>query len=134
MTNIESKHVTVNAEQSEVFTFIRDLNNLKELLPQDKISEWNSSEDECSFKVAGGYKIGMRFQGADQNDKITLVSTDVAPFPFTLNILLKNNGSETGAYQVCEANINPFLKMMVEKPLKNLFDYIADRLEKRFAS
>jgi len=34
----------------------------------------------------------------------------------------------TQAYQVFEADLNPFIKMMVESPLRNLFDHIADRM------
>ena len=53
MTKIESKHVTVNNTQQEVFAFLGDLNNFRELLPQDKISEWKSDKNFCSFKVNG---------------------------------------------------------------------------------
>jgi hypothetical protein len=30
---------------------------------------------------------------------------------------------------VFNGEINPFIKMMVEKPLKNLFDHIADKMK-----
>ena len=35
----------------------------------------------------------------------------------------------TKAKQEFNADLNPFIKMMVEKPLKNLFDHIADRMK-----
>ena len=37
------------------------------------------------------------------------------------------NGTTT-AFQVFEADLNQFIKMMVESPLKNLFDHIADKM------
>ena len=41
---------------------------------------------------------------------------------------LVENGGLTEAHQIFEAELNPFIKMMVEKPLKNLFDHIADKM------
>lgn len=132
MTQIESKTVNVPASADKVYTYLSDLRNFKNLLPQDKISDWQAQEDTCSFKVQGGYKIGLQWESGVEHSGIVLKSTDVSPFPFTLNISLGENGQSTEARQVCNADINPFLKMMVEKPLRNLFDYIADRLVKQF--
>jgi len=39
---------------------------------------------------------------------------------------LEERGENTHAGQVFEADLNPFIKMMVESPLKHLFDHIAD--------
>lgn len=132
MATIESKKVTVNAGSEAVYTFLSDLNNFEQLLPQDRISEWSSTEKECSFKVQGGYKIGLQWERGEEHSLIVLKSTPAAPFPFDLNIHLSEEDGKTNGYQVCNADLNPFLKMMVEKPLKNLFDYIADRLVEQF--
>ena len=120
------------AEPAKVYAYLSDLRNFKELLPQDKISDWRGEEDNCSFKVQGGYKIGLQWDSGVEYSKIVLSSTSVSPFPFKLNILLEADDTGTNAQQICDADINPFLKMMVEKPLKNLFDYIADCLVKKF--
>ncbi len=55
-------------------------------------------------------------------------STDRSPFPFTLNVHLEEKDGATEIHEVFEADLNPFIKMMVEKPLKNLFDHIADKM------
>jgi carbon monoxide dehydrogenase subunit G len=132
MTQIESKSVNVPAEPAKVYAYLSDLRNFKNLLPEDKISDWQAEVDSCQFKVQGGYKIGLQWHSGQEPDKIILKSTAASPFPFTLNISMKGNGQSTETQQICDADINPFLKMMVEKPLRNLFDYIADRLVKQF--
>ena len=132
MTNIESKEVDVQASQAEVFTFLSDLNNFKELLPTDRISDWQSDKDFCSFKVQGTYKIRLDLKELLPPGKIILQSGEGSPFKFHLHINLDENGASTKAHQVCEADLNAFLKMMVEKPLKNLFDHIADKLKAKY--
>lgn len=133
MATIESNKVNVNANPSEVFNYLMDLNNLYDLLPQDKISDWTATNDACSFKVAGGYKIGLKHKSATEPNNIILESTDVSPFAFDLDIKLEDADSATNAHMVSNADLNPFMKMMVEKPLKNLFDYIAKKLSDKFA-
>ena len=50
MTRIESKTVEVSTSIQDCYAYLSDMNNYKELLPLDKISDWNSSEKSCSFK------------------------------------------------------------------------------------
>lgn len=132
MATIESKEVSLNAAPEEVFAYVKDLRNLIELLPKDKISDWQGSETKCTFKVSGGYKIGLEHKSETAPNKLVLNSTEGSAMPFDLDIHFNAQGNGTSAGMVGTLDVNPFLRMMVEKPLKNLFDYIAERLEKKF--
>ena len=130
MTKIESKSVTINKNAQWVFDYLTDLNHFEELLPQEKISGWEASTHSCSFKIQGSAHIGLELDThkTEAPHFILIKSSPKTPFPFTLAITLNQQGGQTTVSQLCEAEINAFLKMMVEKPLKNLFDYIADQL------
>lgn len=131
---IESKKVSVPAGKEAVFNYVKDLNNFKSLLPQDRISDWESTETYCSFKVQGTATIDLNLKEATEFDHILLESGERSPFPFTLNVYFSEEDGKTTAFQIMDAKINPFLKMMVEKPLTNLFDYIADKLTEKVSS
>ncbi len=128
MTRIESKHVEIARPAQEVYTFLQDMNNFQQLLPQERISDFKSDGSSCSFKVAGAATIGLQLDGGSPPDHVRLKSTERSPFPFTLDVHLAGSNGATKAYQVFEADLNPFIKMMVEGPLKNLFDHIADKM------
>ena len=128
MTRIESKHVEIARPAQDVYTFLQDMNNFQQLLPQDRISDWKSDGTSCSFKVAGAATIGLQLDGGTAPNHVRLKSTERSPFPFTLDVHLDGTNGSTQAYQVFEADLNPFIKMMVESPLRNLFDHIADRM------
>ncbi len=130
---IESKKVEVSASQEEVFNYLADLNNFKNLLPLDRIDDWDSNSDYCTFKVQGTATIDLKTKEKNPNSRLILESGDKSPFPFTLEIILEEIEGGTRAFQKVDAKVNPFLKMMVEKPLSNLFDFIADRLVKVFS-
>lgn len=133
MTRIESKHVAIARPAQDLYTFLQDMNNFQQLLPQDRISDWKSDGLSCSFKVQGAATIGLQLDGGTAPNHVRMKATERSPFPFTLDVHLNEQGGVTNAYQEFNADLNPFIKMMVEKPLKNLFDHIADRLTKVFA-
>ena len=128
MTIIDSKRVEIPKPAADLYAFVQDMNNFQQLLPQDRISEWKSDGTSCSFKVQGAATIGLQLDGGTPPAHLRLKATDRSPFPFTLDVHFEEKDGITNASQHFEADINPFIKMMVEKPLKNLFDHIADRM------
>jgi carbon monoxide dehydrogenase subunit G len=129
MTIIESKRVQIAKPAAELYTFLQDMNNFQQLLPQDRISDWKSDGRSCSFKVQGAATIGLELVGGEAPGHVVMKATDRSPFPFTLDVFLNEEGGVTTAWQEFKGDINPFIKMMVEKPLKNLFDHIADKMK-----
>ncbi len=130
MTTIKSEVVTINASPEKVYTFLSDLRNYELLLPRDSVSEWSAEESYCSFKIQQTYKIELHLSGGEEFTVLKLTSGSGSPVKFTLDVGLKDETSQTIAQLICNADVNPFLKMMVEKPLKNLFNYMADRMLK----
>ena len=128
MTRIESKQVRIARSAEEVYSFLQDMNNFQQLLPQDRISEWKCDGRSCSFKVQGAATIGLQLDGGTPNRLVRMKSTERSPFPFTLDVHLVEDNGATEAQEIFEADLNPIIKMMVEKPLKNLFDHIADKM------
>ncbi len=129
MTHLESKRVEIAKPAQELYAFVQDMNNFKELLPEGRISEWQSDGKSCAFKVQGAATIGLMLDGGTAPTLLKLKATERSPFPFTLDVHMKEDGASTTIWQEFNADLNPFIKMMVEKPLQNLFDHIADRMK-----
>jgi carbon monoxide dehydrogenase subunit G len=128
MSKITSQTVTLNTPIQAIFEFLSNLNNYNQLLPADNISEFTSSEDACSFKVQNAYQIGLEKHQVNAPNSIVLNSSANSPIKFQLTIHIAESNAQTSTYLDCDAELNPILKMMVEKPLKNLFDYMANKL------
>jgi carbon monoxide dehydrogenase subunit G len=128
MTRIESKKVTIAKPATELYAFLQDMNNFQQLLPQGRIGEWWSDGRSCSFKVQGAATIGLELLPGDEPSRVRMKATERSPFLFTLDGHLREENGGTTAWMEFNGEINPFLRMMVETPLKNLFDHIADRM------
>jgi hypothetical protein len=128
--NIKSEKVTVSKTQDGLYNYLLNLDNIQHILPQGKFSDWEGSEDKCSFKIQG-YVIALEKYDQTPSELIRLRTTKDSPIDFDLDISLKSLGeNSTEAFMNCEARVNAFLKMMIKKPLGNLFEYMTGRLEK----
>jgi carbon monoxide dehydrogenase subunit G len=129
---ITSQQAQINASAEQVFQFLSDCNNIYHLLPQDKISDWKATENDCSFKVQKMATIPLVFVRREPNTLLEMKSGEGAPFPFTLNIVIDEDGASSRGHIEFDGQVNAFLKMMVEKPLSNLFDYMSHKLKTHF--
>lgn len=125
---IQSSTSNVSANIETVKSFLSDPRNLERLLPADRISQFEANEESCSFVVQGGININLLL---DQQHETTVCYRSGAgsPFPFMLNICLTAQGVQTDGYVLFDGEINGFLKLMVEKPLKSLFEGMIERLQ-----
>lgn len=129
--NIETNHQIVNASQEEVYNFLMDMNNFEQLFPKDKISNWESTNETCTMKIKSMGGLGLKRVASTANSLIYLDSFGKTPFKFTLNIFLSEKENEScETHLVFEGDINPFMKMMVEKPLTDFFNSLVKRLAK----
>src|SRR5690606_4239510 len=120
MTAIETKHENSNSSAEKLFDFLSDINNYEQLMPQDKIEKWNSEEDKCEFNIKGMARIGLQIVNTQRPNLIEIKSFGKVPFEFDLNIhLVPINDQSAELYMIFNGQINAFMKMMVEKPLKN---------------
>lgn len=129
---ITSEKAVVSAPIQQVFDFLKVPSNIELLLPKDKISDFKSSDLECSFKAQGGVTISLVFGNHAEPTKLNMTSGEKAPFKYTLSIILEDKGTETQGHIDFNADINLFMKMMVEKPLFSLFNSMTERLKQQF--
>ena len=129
LTRIESEKQDCDNSAENIFNYLSDFNNFKSLMPP-QVTDWNSTSDECSFVIKGMATIGMKIQNKVPHSKIEIVSHGKNPFNFALHVHLSETapGKTTGQL-VFEAELNPMLRMMVEKPLTNFFNMLAAKMK-----
>lgn len=131
---IESDHKLINSNNEAVFNFLNDLSNYELLFPADKIENWEATEEHCTCKIKGLSDIGLKRVANTPNSLIYLDSYGKTPIKFTLNIYLSEKGNnQTEVHLIFDGDINPFMKMMLEKPLTQFINGLVRKLEKKFA-
>jgi hypothetical protein len=110
------------------------LRNLEPLLPAEKVKNFSGSEDEVSFKIQGGLEIRLTRTADHFDGDVLRLQGGGAPFAFHLDLHVEEESRGARAYVRCEADLNPFLRMMAQKPLEALFQHIAGAVEARFGA
>jgi hypothetical protein len=128
-TNLQSDKVEIDNSAQNVFTYLSDFRNFEKLMPS-QVTNWQSTADECSFTINGMATIGMKIIEKNPNSKITITSNGKVPFDFKLFVLIEEAGENKCIGQLTfESDMNPMLKMMVEKPLGNFFNMLAQKMK-----
>lgn len=126
---IESTHAQLNKPTSATQAFLSNFENFEQLLPKERVTVNESSADHIVFEVQGMATISMKVNERKDN-QIAVISEGKNPFDFKMDIFIKEEEEgKSSAYLIFDADVNPFMKMMVEKPLTNFFNALADRLQ-----
>lgn len=128
MTEFVSEIKAIPFNEDRIFNMLSDLSNLekvKDRIPQDKIQEFEFDKDSCSFSVTPVGKI--TFQIVEREPyKTVKFTTANSPIPLYLWIQLKQiEENDTRMKLTVRADLNPFLKQMVSKPLQDALDKIS---------
>jgi carbon monoxide dehydrogenase subunit G len=133
MTEFISKTGAIKRNSEEIYTYLSDFRNLDDIVPQDKVKNWESTEDECRFAIEGVGKAGMKIIEKEPYKLIKLTSLKESPISFNLWLQLKEVGQEdTRIRIVVRAKLSPFIKAAVSKHLEKGLDAIIDKLTEFF--
>lgn len=129
MTRIESQKTEIDQPADKLFAYLSDFNNFQKLMPP-QVTNWQSTNDECSFTISGMATIGMKIIEKVPNSLIKITSHGKVPFQFNLDITLNTvSENKTVGQLIFSSELNPMIKMMVEKPLTNFFDFLSSKLK-----
>ena len=135
MTRIESPVVRVAASPAKVSQDFQDWKTFGELLAAGPVSDFKAEGDKCAFKVTGGVAVHLvrtSDNSASEGKVLTLATEAPTPVKFTLDVAVHADGDGATCQVGCDADLNPFTKMMVEPALKGLFSQMADTLQARY--
>jgi carbon monoxide dehydrogenase subunit G len=131
MTDFISEIKIIPHNRQIVYDTLSNMENLaklKDRIPGEQLRDFTFEGDACSFSVQ---PLGqMRVAVADREEPQTIRWTvEKAPVNATLQIeLLPEKANETQVRLTVSADLNPFIKHLVSKPLQEGVNKIADAL------
>lgn len=131
MTKFESSVKVIPYSQERVYEKLADLSNLeaiKDRLPEDKVKNMSFDTDTLSFNVDPVGQLTLRIIEREPSKCIKFETTN-SPLPFNMWIQLVAVSEEECKLKVTIGlEINPFMKSMVQKPLNEGLEKMADML------
>ncbi|MBU3813621.1 MAG: SRPBCC family protein [Candidatus Bacteroides intestinipullorum] len=131
MTTFESTIKQVQASQKAVYAKLSDLNNLakvKDRLPEHKVKNMTFDTDTLSMQAPPIGTITLKIVAREPESCITFGTTS-SPLPFDLQIHISPvSETESQLQLVINMEVNPFIKNMIQRPLQDGLEKMADLL------
>ncbi|MDD6552306.1 MAG: SRPBCC family protein [Prevotellaceae bacterium] len=130
MTTFESPIKVIPAPQERVYAMLSDLSNIEKIrdkIPEDKAKGLTFDQDSMSIDSPAG-AITLRIVNREA-PKMIKFETAQSPLPFNFWIQLLPVTTESCKMKLTiKAELNPFIKGMVSKPLQQALDKIAEAI------
>ena len=131
MSQYESSVKNIPFPQARVYAKLEDLNNLetlKDKVPEDKVKDLTYSRDEATVNVPPMGNVTIKVVEREEPKCIKLEAVG-SPIPINMWIQIIPDGEEASKMRVvAKAEVNFMLRAMIDKPLKNGVEKIAEAL------
>ena len=125
--NLEGRKIVVNKSVSELSSMLKNAEDYKDLMP-DGLQKFEAREDGFKFGLKGMPEIALKIEEVTEQ-KVVLKSAS-SSLEFALTGTLNGiSDSQTEVQLLFDGKFNPFIKMMVEKPLQNFINSLTDKIE-----
>lgn len=131
MSKFESSIKQIPYSQQAVYAMLSDLGNIEKVrdrIPEDKIRDFRFDRDTIAVTAPLVGELRLRIVERDE-PKCIKFATEQSPIPFDLWIQVLPVTDATSKMKLTiKAELNPFIKGMVQGPLKEGVEKIADAL------
>ena len=127
--NINGNTVVVEKSAKELFTFFTELENFKEIMPEN-IQKFEVDGESFIFGLPGMPEIRLVLKEKTEFSNITLGAAS-SKLPFTLAAdFNKLSENKTEVKLNFEGDFNPMMAMMIKKPLTKFVDTLTENIGK----
>ena len=125
--NLEGRKIVVNKSVSELKEMLNNAQDYKNLMP-DGLQTFEASDNGFKFSLKGMPEIALKIE--EVTDQNVVLKSASSSLDFALKGALQPlNESQTEVQLLFDGKFNPFIKMMVEKPLQNFINSLTDKIE-----
>jgi hypothetical protein len=115
----------------DLYSFLTDMRNFRDVLPEESIiTDWEATEDSCSFKVEKTGKITVSLNEALPHSMISYKAETFLTGSVNVQVMIEyltNNRSVI--YIVTSLNMNPIVKMLIGNSAALYLDNLIDAIE-----
>ncbi|QDP86180.1 SRPBCC family protein [Chryseobacterium sp. SNU WT5] len=126
--NLEGRKIVVNKSSKDLVEMLNNPEGYRGLMP-DSLQNFEVREGGFKFSLKGMPEIALVIDEVTENQVVLKSASSSLDFSLKglMNAISEN---QTEVQLLFEGKFNPFIKMMVEKPLKNFIDALTDNIEK----
>jgi hypothetical protein len=131
LSYFESRSGKLTCNSEEFFVFMTDIRNFERFIPKNSITNWHAEKEVCSFSVSMLGTVTIRLAQKEKFTKVVFNGDALKKNDFSLTLDFSNgSGSQTNIRAVLNADLNPMMKMMAAKPIRQFLEMLINEMEK----
>lgn len=129
MTTYTSRRAEVPCGDNDLYVFLTDMRNLRSVVPEGTVTDWEATEDRCSFKADVAGRIAVSLSEALPHSMITYEAESLLAGKAKIRVNIEFISNMRSAVRIdAGLNMNPLLRMLIGdaagRYLENLMDLI----------
>ncbi|MBE0677271.1 MAG: hypothetical protein IH592_00765 [Bacteroidales bacterium] len=125
-----SRRGEVPCGDADLYAFLTDMRNLQTVVPDGLLTDWQATEDHCSFKIEKAGRITVSLSEALPHSMITYDAETFLTGKMSIQVSIEYISGMRSAFHITAGvNMNPILKMMVGDSAGRYLDSLIDAIE-----
>ncbi len=130
LTTYNSRKGEVPCGDSDLYTFLTDMRNFKTLIPNGLVTDWDATEDRCSFKIDKTGKIAASLSEALPHSVIVYDAETFLTGKVRVQITIDYISGTRSSFSInAGVNMNPLLRMLLGDSADRYLDNLIDAIE-----
>ncbi len=114
----------------DLYAFLTDIRNFKDILSEDIVSEWVSSADKCSFRVEKAGRVTVSLLEALPHSEVSYAAENLLTGNLVLKISIEHvTNLSSKLYITADVNMNPLARMIIGGAVPQYLDRLIDIIE-----
>lgn len=126
--NLEGRKIIVNKSAKDLVEMLKKPEDYKALMP-DSLQSFEVRDNGFKFSLKGMPEIALNIEEITENEVVLKSASSSLEFALR-GIMSAVSETQTEVQLLFDGKFNPFIKMMVEKPLQNFINTLTDNIEK----
>ena len=131
LSYFQSRSGKLSCNAEEVFTFVTDVRNFEQFIPEGSVKNWSADKGSCSFSVSMLGTVSVRLIEEEKYCKVVYHGDALKKNDFSLTLNISDNAKEPAEVKVTlSADLNPMMKMMAVKPINQFLEMLIKEMER----
>lgn len=126
--NLEGRKIIVNKSTSEIVKLLENPEDYRSLMPES-LQSFEVRDNGFKFSLKGMPEIALTLEEVSEQQVILKSASSSLDFQLK-GVMNPITAEQTEIQLLFDGKFNPFIKMMVEKPLQNFINSLTDNIEK----
>lgn len=125
-----SRTGNIDSTVSKVYTFIADMRNLRQMLPEEEMAGWQATPDACTFETMPFGHARFVIVGRKPEHEIRFEGSAFGNITVRLLIQFRElKPGVTGFRLILRSHLNPFYRMLATEPVNDFLEKVVDKME-----